>query len=760
MSEQITGAPSAKHSGRARRRWQAAPHRWRCHATAVPAALLLAVAAPVFSSEAVSAAPGGVSHVPMPAPGSRPAAVARIPGGLQQAIAQALDPTQQAELTAADTNADEFGNSVAIDDGTAVIGAPTANSAAGAAYVFTQSGGAWTLQAELTAADQTAGSGFGWSVAISGSTIAVGARTAPSGQDRPGAVYMFTGSGGTWSQQAELTGSGASWFGWSVALSGGTLAVGAPGSSTADPGEVFVFTGSGGAWTQQADFSGDSNEDSGGHLGWSVATDGDTVFAGEPYAAVGASGAANGEVYVLSGSGGTWTRQAVLTAADTVNDDEFGQSVAVSGGTAVIGAIGKNFHTGAAYVFTGSGPSWTQQTELTASDGAENDQFGASVALSGGNALIGAYGHNPGGTGTWVGTAYLFSGSGSSWSQQAGLTASDASDNSRFGWSVAMSGSTMLVGAYTANNSAGAAYVFGLEQPQAISFTAPGTGTVGGSATLTAAGGGSGNPVVFSVDPSSGTGVCTVSGTNGSTVNYTAAGSCVIDANQAGNAGYSPAPQATGTITVNEAPAFVIDSPPTTATAGQLYDYTFTASGTPAPTYALSPGAPSWLSVNTSTSEVSGTPPVGTTTFSYSVTATNPVGTATAGPFTITVTNSAASADLSAALSCPASLTVGGTGTCTLTVANNGPAAASKVIAALALPAALSQVSCSSGCIRHANVDAWTLTSLASGASAKFSVTVKASRAGPATVVAAAASQTRDPKPLNNIAAAQITIKH
>jgi uncharacterized repeat protein (TIGR01451 family) len=265
---------------------------------------------------------------------------------------------------------------------------------------------------------------------------------------------------------------------------------------------------------------------------------------------------------------------------------------------------------------------------------------------------------------------------------------------------------------------------------------------------------------VFSVDPSSGTGVCTVSGTNGTTVNYTAAGSCVIDANQAGNASYTAAPQVSQTITVNQAPAFVIDSPPLSAVAGQPYDYTFVASGTPAPTYALASGAPSWLSVNATTGEVSGTPPAGTTSFSYSVTATNVAGTATAGPFTVTVTKASSNADLSAALSCPASMTVGGTGTCTLTVTNAGPATASKVITAVALPASLSEVSCSAGCIRVANVYAWTLASLASGASAKYTLTVKASRSGTAVVGAVAASQSPDPKPLNNIAAQQITIKH
>ncbi len=294
---------------------------------------------------------------------------------------------------------------------------------------------------------------------------------------------------------------------------------------------------------------------------------------------------------------------------------------------------------------------------------------------------------------------------------------------------------------------------------QTISFTAPASGTVGGSAVLAATGGGSGNPVVFSVDSSSGSGVCSVSG---STVSYLAAGSCVIDASQAGNASYTAAPTVTMTITVNQGPAFVTDSPPLTAVAGQPYDYTFTASGTPAPTYALASGAPSWLSVNASTGEVTGTPPSGTTSFSYAVTATDPAGTSTAGPFTVTVStasSSAGRADISAALSCPADMTVDGTGTCTLTVANAGPGTASMVEAGVRLPADLSEVSCTSSCARHANVFTWTLTGLASGASAQFSVTVKASAAGRAWVLAAATSQNCDPNPRNNISVQQVTIE-
>ena len=299
-------------------------------------------------------------------------------------------------------------------------------------------------------------------------------------------------------------------------------------------------------------------------------------------------------------------------------------------------------------------------------------------------------------------------------------------------------------------------FIFPVPQAaQAISFTAPATGIAGGSATLTATGGGSGNPVTFTVDPSSGTGVCTVSG---DTVTYTAAGSCVIDANQTGNLDYTPAPPVTQTITVDQAPAFVIDNPPATAQAGQRYDYTFAASGTPAPTYTLAAGAPSWLSVNATTGEVSGTPPAGTTSFSYTVTATNTAGTATAGPFTVTITPTTDKADVSAALACPDAMTVGGTGTCTLTVANAGPATATKLLAGILLPPALSEVSCTPACAEHDNLLTWAQAALPAGGALTFTLTIQANAAGKALVLAAAAAHNPDPHPLNNIALQQITI--
>jgi streptogramin lyase len=296
---------------------------------------------------------------------------------------------------------------------------------------------------------------------------------------------------------------------------------------------------------------------------------------------------------------------------------------------------------------------------------------------------------------------------------------------------------------------------------QTIIFTstAP-AATVGGPTyTVTANGGASGKPVTFTIDGSS-TGGCSVVG---AVVSFTSAGNCVIDANQAGNGNYLPAPQMQQSITVYDLPRFVLASPPSTASMGQVYGYTFDASGNPAPTYALATGAPSWLSINSTSGVLSGTPPTGTKSFSYTVIASNNVGHATAGPFKVTVTTPpppSSRADLSAALSCPSNVKVNASATCTLTVHNSGPATAKGVLAALALPSGVSRLSVSSGGVWSHNIVTWTGTSLAANSSATFTVTFKPVTVGKVTIWAAALSTNPDPSYFNNVTSASVSITH
>ncbi len=362
--------------------------------------------------------------------------------------AKASGPHQLDELIASDAwNGDDFGWSVAVSGSTAVVGAPYASSYGGAAYIFTKTGNTWTQVQKLTASDAAPGYEFGWSVAISGTTVAVGSPGADYGLGR---AYVFTESGGRWTQQAEFSATddlGGDKFGWSVVTSGSLVMVGADGHS-ARTGEVYVFADNAGTWSQQAEFSAADGR-TGDLFGWSMAVSGSTLVV----SAVGH--AANGAIYVFSGSGGTWTQEAELTALDGQADDYFGDKVAISGRRIVAGAPGHDSVTGAAYVFHGAGTHWTQVGELKASDGADNNCFGWSVGFSGTTVLVGAEQHDAG-----AGAVYVFKKAGPGWKQKAELTPGDAASGNEFGYSTSFSGTTAVIGADNAEAGAGAAYIF------------------------------------------------------------------------------------------------------------------------------------------------------------------------------------------------------------------------------------------------------------------------------------------------------------
>ena len=232
-------------------------------------------------------------------------------------------------------------------------------------------------------------------------------------------------------QQAKLTaadGAPRAGFGVSVAISGSTAVVGAP-FKNADTGAAYVFVRSGTAWSQQAELTA-SDGFSFGRFGISVAISGPTVVVG-----AGTKNTETGAAYVFVRSGAAWHQRAELTAADAQRFDNFGVSVAISGPTVVVGANGKNSQTGAAYVFVHSSKGWYQQAKLTASDGKRD--FGVSVAISGSTVVIGAEGKNstPGRRSVRAVRHDL--------DQQARLTTANPAQDSVFGGSVAISGSTV-----------------------------------------------------------------------------------------------------------------------------------------------------------------------------------------------------------------------------------------------------------------------------------------------------------------------------
>lgn len=388
------------------------------------------------------------------------------------------------KLRASDgTTGDEFGFSVAFSCDTALIGACYDNDNghfSGSAYVFTCSNNTWIEQVKLLASDGTHGDQFGYSVALSGDTALIGAPFDDSGK---GSAYVFTRSGITWTQQAKLTASDSvakDYFGQSVSLDGDTTLIGTYGDD--GKGSVYVFTRSEMNWTEQQKLFALDGE-IGDLFGISISISGDTAIIGAKYDKN--NGNMTGSAYVFSRNENNWIQQQKLLAPDGEDGDWFGWSISVDGDTALIGANGdhdKGYNSGAAYVFTRSDIIWTYQGKLFASDGAEYDDFGCSVALSNDTALIGASRKN-----NYKGLAYIFTRTKTTWAQQAKLFPSDGAAVGCFGFCVSLDGNTALIGAPTDDSGIGSAYIFIRENqpPNTPIITGPHNGKIHASYNYT-----------------------------------------------------------------------------------------------------------------------------------------------------------------------------------------------------------------------------------------------------------------------------------
>jgi len=374
------------------------------------------------------------------------------------------------KLTASDgAFGDNFGQSVAISGSTVVVGARAdtigADISQGSAYVFNRQGRGWVEEQKLTASDGAVGDQFGLSVAISGSTIVVGAWLDDiGGNAEQGSAYVFNRQGGSWVETQKLTasdGAAVDFFGWSVAISGSTVVVGAFADNTFQ-GSAYVFNRQGGSWVETQKLTA-SDGVAGDQFGTSVAISGSTVVVSALTGAIGGN-LFEGSAYVFNRQGGSWVEEQRLTANDGRAFNLFGWSVAISGSTVVVSArgdtIGANFNQGSAYVFNRKGGSWVEEQKLTASDGGAFDEFGTSVAIDGSTIVVGAAVDATGGKGS----AYVFNRQGGSWVEEQKLTASDGMVRDFFGSSVAISGSTVVVGSVNdtigGNFAQGSAYVF------------------------------------------------------------------------------------------------------------------------------------------------------------------------------------------------------------------------------------------------------------------------------------------------------------
>ena len=328
----------------------------------------------------------------------------------------------------------------------------------------------------IRASDAQNNNRFGDSVAISGDYAIVGAGLGDGVVAGTGAAYIFKSAGaGKWPQtetQKLFASDGqADRFGDSVAISGDYAIVGAAlgDGVVAGTGAAYIFkkdpvTGWPQTETQKLFASDGATSD---RFGDSVAISGDYAIVGA-YRDDNSGGNGAGAAYIFFKDGsGNWSQTQKLLASDGQADDFFGYSVAISGDYAIVGAFGVDGgnYTGAAYIFFNDGSgNWTQTQKLTASGGQVDDRFGRSVAISGYYAIVGAYGVS-GGVNT--GEAYIFEKdpvTGWPENETQKLTASDGQPDDRFGYSVGISGDYAIVGANWDDNSggsqAGAAYIF------------------------------------------------------------------------------------------------------------------------------------------------------------------------------------------------------------------------------------------------------------------------------------------------------------
>jgi len=351
---------------------------------------------------------------------------------------------------------DRFGDALAASGNTLAVGAPFEDStgtgpsarAPGAVYVFERGPSGWSQQAFLKASNAVVADRFGWSLALNGDVLAVGANGEWGGSrgingaqgdasaPNSGAVYVFVRQGQRWTQQAYIKASNAeaeARFGESVALSGmgrwfsdedseDVLVVGASSerSSIRDvqsdnsllrAGAAYVFVRDGTTWRQAAYLKADRPTKY-GQFGAAVAVSGDTVVVGEPQSSTPDGG--GGAVHVFERSAGTWRESVRLEATHPGNGDEFGGALALDGDLLAVGALGEDSaargidgdpssdgaeKSGAVYVFTRQQGGFKQTAYLKASNASEQHDFGTSVDLSGPLLVVGASREGGGSTG-------------------------------------------------------------------------------------------------------------------------------------------------------------------------------------------------------------------------------------------------------------------------------------------------------------------------------------------------------------------------
>jgi len=359
---------------------------------------------------------------------------------------------------------DRFGFSVSIGHDRLAVGAngdDDAGSSAGAAYVFERNAGGldgWGLLRKLGAADAAAFDEFGYSVALHGDTVVVGAYRDDDAGSQSGSAYVFernVGGADQWGQAQKLTASDGAAnddFGRAVAISGTLVLGGAHRNDDlgTDSGSAYLFSIAGCEWNQFAQQTTHANPFDGDDLGFSTAISGDTIVAGAPF-----SYPLTGAAHVFernAGGADHWGKVKTLLASDAAVQDSFGYSVGISVDTVLVGApndddAGSN--SGSAYVFArnaGGPDNWGQIKKLVASGAQTGDQFARSAAISGDTIVVGVPFDDPAGSNS--GSVRVFArnaGGQDNWGEVRELTAFDAAADFLFGWSVSIDADTLVV---------------------------------------------------------------------------------------------------------------------------------------------------------------------------------------------------------------------------------------------------------------------------------------------------------------------------
>lgn len=396
-------------------------------------------------------------------------------GVATDARAQTCSVERVVRLVAFDASTyDFYGNDVAIDNDTVVIGALKDGDNgpnSGSAYVYRSDGESYNFESKLLANGGMSFDNFGQAVAIDGDTILIGARGYEGVGVASGAAFFYTYEDGQWIEWPVLLpsdGQSGDSFGSTVALSNDIALIAAEGDDDIDSraGSVYVYRYVGGAWKEGAKLV--TSDGTAYHcFGKSILIHSETVIltACNDHDL----GENAGSAYVFRNVGGEWVQEKEIYAADGAAGAAFGYSGAICGDVAVIGALKDSelgHESGAAYVFRYNGSDWIQEAKLTPDDPSPGQRFGVSVDISGDTIVIGA--DNDRETAVDAGAAYIFKFDGLNWVQDQKILDSSGQAEDWFGRSVGISGQRVVVGAYLDDDGAdqaGSATIYNVDCP-------------------------------------------------------------------------------------------------------------------------------------------------------------------------------------------------------------------------------------------------------------------------------------------------------